>query len=266
MNRLVRSYAALVRMGIAEAVTYRAQVIIGLTLALVPLIMMAVWLAVVEQVGPATGWHRADFIAYYVGAAMIYQFTISFTIWEWQHEIRNGDLSSRLLKPLDPFHFYLSRRLGRKIFDVLLLTPVVVLATLLVPELSFPLTPTRFAALVISLLGAFLLSTLMGTVFGMISFWSTQSANLYYLWFGIGQFLSGWIAPLALFPAWFSRPAYLLPFHSTLGFPVEILIGRADDQAIVRGLLLSLFWNVAFAVLYRFLWRRGLARYEAVGS
>lgn len=266
MSRLMRSYAALVRMALVEAMAYRAQIIIGLFLAVVPLIMMAVWLGVVDQVGPAAGWDRADFISYYVAVAMVYRFTISFTVWDWQRDIRNGDLSSRLLKPLDPFHFYLCQGLGGKIFDVLLLTPVVMLAALVVPELRFPLTPLRFAAFFVSLVGAFLLSTLMGTTFGMISFWSTQSSNLYGLWYGIGQLLSGWLAPLSLFPDWFSQPAGVLPFRSTLGFPVEILIGRLDDGAILTGLLISLFWNVAFAVLYRLLWRRGLARYEAVGS
>jgi ABC-2 type transport system permease protein len=266
VNRLVRSYAALIRMGLAEAMAYRAQIVIGLLLALVPLITMAVWLTVVDQVGPAAGWRRADFIAYYVGAAMVYEFTVSFATWEWQREIRNGDLSSRLLKPLDPFHFYVSRHAGRKMFLVLLLTPVIVLAAWLIPELRFPLTPLRFMAFIISILGAYLLNTLIGTAFGMISFWSTQSGSLFLLWFGIGQFLSGWIAPLALFPSWFSQPAGLLPFHSTLGFPVEVLIGRAGGTAIAGGLLTSLFWNIAFALLYRLLWRRGLARYEAVGS
>jgi ABC-2 type transport system permease protein len=266
VRRLLRSYIALVRMGLVEGATYRAQIVIGLLLALVPLIMMAVWLAVVDQAGPAGGWQKRDFIAYYVGAAIVYEFTISFAVWQWEGEIRNGDLSSRLLKPLDPFHFYLSRSLGRKAFEVLLLVPVVVLAAFLIPELRFPLTPVRFLAFVISLLGAFLLSTLMSTTFGMVSFWSTQSGHLYGVWFGIGQFLSGWIAPLALFPAWFSQPANLLPFHSTLGFPVEVLIGRANDSAIAGGLLLSLLWNVIFVVLYRLLWRRGLARYEAVGN
>lgn len=253
-------------MALVEAMTYRAQIIIGFFLAIVPLIMMAVWLAVVDQIGPAAGWSRADFISYYVAVAVVYQFTISYTVWDWQRDIRNGDLSSLLLRPLDPFHFYLSRRLGRKIFDVLLITPVVVLAALVIPELQFPLTPVRFVAFVISLIGAFLLSTLMGTFFGMISFWSTQSANLFGFWYGIGQFLSGWMAPLALFPDWFSQPASVLPFRSTLGLPVEILIGRLDDGAILTGLLISLFWNIAFALLYRLLWRRGLARYEAVGS
>ena len=253
-------------MGLAETMAYRAQLMIGLLLSLVPLIMMAVWLTVVDQVGPAAGWRKADFVAYYVGAAMVYQFTFSYAAWGWQREIRNGDLSVRLLKPIDPFHFYLGSRLGRLAFEVLLTTPLIVLASLLVPELHFPLTPVRFVAFIASLVGAFLLSTLMGTTFGMIAFWTTQSVNLYFLWFGVGQFLSGWIAPLALFPAWFGQVANLLPFHSTLGFPVEILIGRAGDSAISGGLLTCLFWIAAFAMLYRLLWRRGLARYEAVGS
>jgi ABC-2 type transport system permease protein len=253
-------------MALVEAMAYRAQIIIGFFLGLVPLMMMAVWLAVVDQVGPAAGWDRADFISYYVAAAVVFQFTISYAVWDWERDIRSGDLSSRLLKPLDPIHFYLSRRLGRKIFDVLMVTPVLAFAALLVPELRFPLTPVRFVVFVVSLIGAFLLSTLMSTTFGMIAFWSTQSGNLFGFWYGIGQFLSGWIAPLALFPDWFSQPAYLLPFHSTLGFPVEVLVGRADDSAIVSGLMPSLFWNVAFAIVYRLLWRRGLTRYEAVGS
>ena len=60
MGRLARSYVALVRMGLVEALTYRAQVMVWLVLGLVPLIMLAVWLAVVDQVGPAGGWRRGS--------------------------------------------------------------------------------------------------------------------------------------------------------------------------------------------------------------
>ena len=55
------------------------------------------------------------------------------------------------------------------VFEVLLVTPVVVLASLLIPELHFPLTQARFVAFIVSLAGAFLLSTLMGTTFGMVA-------------------------------------------------------------------------------------------------
>ena len=44
----------------------------------------------------------------------------------------------------------------------------------------------------------FFLNVLMAMAFATIGFWTTQAGNLYSLWWGIGAFLSGWIAPLAL--------------------------------------------------------------------
>lgn len=266
MRDLARAYRALIRAGLAEALEYRAQLVLGLLMAAVPLIMLAVWLAVVAEVGPAAGWGPAEFIAYYVAVAVVFQITGSYATWEWQREIRTGDLSVRLLKPLDPFHFFLSQDFGWKTFTVLMMAPVLVLATLLIPDLRFPLDPARLGAFAGSLLAGFLLNTLISTTFGMVAFWTTQSGNLYGLWFGMGQFLSGWLAPLALFPAWFGQTAAILPFHSTLGFPVEILTGRLGWPAIGAGFLVTLAWIAVFAGVYRLLWRRGLARYEAVGS
>ena len=34
----------------------------------------------------------------------------------------------------------------------------------------------------------------MAMAFATIGFWTTQAGNLYSLWWGIGAFLSGWIA------------------------------------------------------------------------
>ena len=92
-----------------------------------------------------------------VGAAAVFQFANSYGAWGWQRDIRNGDLSSRLLKPLDPFHFYLCQNLGGKVLEVVIFTPVLVLATLLIPELRFALTPVRLVVFIVSLLAAFLL-------------------------------------------------------------------------------------------------------------
>lgn len=254
------------RCGLVEAIEYRAQTLLGLVTAIVPLLMMSVWLAIVDQTGPASGWQREDFIAYYVAVAMVYQFTMSYAVWEWEREIRNGDFSSRLLKPLHPFHFYFSLRLGSKVFDVLIIGSIVVVATLLIPALHYPLSPERLAAFALSVVMGYMLNTLISTSFGLISFWTTQSGNIFSLWYGVGQFLSGWLAPLALFPTWFAAIAIVLPFHSTLGFPVEILTGLAGPDEIAVGFAISAGWIALFALIFTLLWRRGVARYEAVGS
>ena len=226
MNDILRAYHALVRASWATVLEYRAQVVLWIVSWLFPLIMMAVWLAVVDEVGPAAGWDKGDFASYYVAAALVMQLTGIWIVHDWEEDVRTGSLSVKLLKPLDPFHHYLANELGWKLFALVLLVPLFAVATGLLPILHYPVTPGRLVAVIISILLSLTLNFAMGSAFGVLAFWTTQSHTLFGIWSGIGQFLSGWIAPLALFPAGFRRLADLLPFYPTLGLPIEILMGR----------------------------------------
>ena len=136
----------------------------------------------------------------------------------------------------------------------------------LLPVINYPLTPERAVAFIIALILGLGLSIAMSAAVAMIAFWSTQARNLYGLWIGVGQFLSGWIAPLALFPPATRNVAVWLPFRSTLGLPTEILMGRLSTGETLFGMTVAAGWIVAFGFLYRLLWARGLRRYEAVGG
>ncbi len=266
MRDLLIVYWTLIRSSWARTFEYRAQIVLWLISGLFPLVQLAVWLAVVDEVGPAVGLNRADFIAYYVAAAVVYYVTIPIVTWEWDEDIRTGNLSSKLLKPLDPFHYLVTNEMGQASFVMAIVLPVVALAALFVPQIRYPLTPALAIAFAVSLVAGFSLSMLMSSAFGMLGFWSTQARNVFSLWFGVGQFLSGWIAPLALFPENIRQIAYLLPFRTILGLPVEILTGRLAWDEIGFGFVVSVSWIIFFLLLYRILWRAGLRRYEAVGA
>jgi len=266
MRRLMRVYKALLQTAWATAVEYRAQAFLWILSSIFPLVMMVVWLAIVDEAGPLAGWGRADFISYYVGAAVVYQFTFVWSTWQWDEDIRTGNLSVKLLKPLDPFHYLFSEQIGWKVFTLLFIVPVVMVIAWLSPAIQYPLSLGRAAAFALSVIAALVLAMLMSCTFGVLAFWSTQVSNLYQLWIGVGSFLSGWIAPLALFPASIRQVAYLLPFRSTLGLPMEILMGRLAWPEIGFGFAVTCGWCVVFLVLYRILWRAGLKRYEAVGA
>jgi ABC-2 type transport system permease protein len=186
LGEVESDYRALLKAAWATALEYRAQILLWILSFLFPLVMMVVWLAVVDEVGPAAGWDRADFVSYYVGMALVNQLTFAWIVWNWDEDIRTGKLSVKLLKPLDPFHHLLSEQLGWKLFILLFLLPVVAVIAWLSPTISYPLTPGRVAACVLSVVAGFALSMLMGSTFGVLAFWSTQTRNLYSLWIGVG--------------------------------------------------------------------------------
>ncbi len=263
---LARIYRALVKASWATVLEYRAQVLLWIVSWLFPLIMMAVWLAVVDQVGPTAGWNKSDFISYYVAATVVNYLTQAWIVYDWDNDIRKGDLSVKLLKLLDPFHYHLTNQLGWKLFFLAFVVPVVAVVVWLVPTIRYSSSPATWAAAIVSVVAGLMLNMLMSSAFAMLAFWTTQARNLYLLWAGAGQFLSGWIAPLPLFPGGFRQVADLLPFRISLGFPVQALMGQLSWAEIVSGLALAAAWSIFFLVAYRLLWRMGLRRYEAVGA
>ena len=160
----------------------------------------------------------------------------------------------------------LTDQMGWKLFTLLIFGPLITLAAWLSPLVNYPLTPGRALAFVLSVVLGFAVQHALSMAFGMLSFWSTQVRNLYQLVIGVGQFLSGFIAPLALFPEPMRRVAALLPFRSFLGFPLELMMGRLTPKETVFGFAVGGTWLILLAVIYRWLWYRGLRRYEAVGA
>jgi len=266
MRDLIRVYRALLRVGWELMLEYRAQALLWILSFVFPLVMMNVWLAVVDEAGPLAGWGRSDFIAYYVAAALFNYLTAAWVLWDWDEDIRTGSLSVKLLKPIDPFHYLLTNELGWKVFILVVMGPLVALAAWLSPEIDYPLTAESLLAVAASAVTGFALNLMMSTSFAMMSFWSTQTKNFYQLVFGLGQFLSGWIAPLALFPDTIRHVATLTPFRYTLSFPLEILMGRLSGSEIALGFAVTAIWLISFTIVYRVFWRLGVKRYEAVGA
>jgi ABC-2 type transport system permease protein len=98
----------------------------------------------------------------------------------------------------------------------------------------------------------------------MVAFWSEWANAIEDLWFFAYLFLSGYLAPMTLFPEGVRRLAELTPFPYLIYMPTRILMGQPADVA--RGLTVSAVWAAVFFLLYRVLWRAGLRRYSGMGA
>jgi ABC-2 type transport system permease protein len=78
--------------------------------------------------------------------------------------------------------------------------------------------------------------------------------------------LAGQIAPVALLPGPLAALATALPFRYMLGFPVEMMIGKALRADVLHGLAIQWSMVLVLATLAAVAWRAGLRRFEAYGA
>ena len=263
---MIATYGALLRAHIGVGLAHRARLTVWILSSLFPLLLMAVWLAVVDEVGPAAGWGRSDFISYYAAAALLYHSTESFLVWIWDDDLRSGNLAFKLLKPIDPFHQYLTQEVGFRVVVIAVLVPVLAIVTAVIPDLTYQISPVEWALVVVAAASGIFLNVMMSMAFATIGFRTTRAGSIYSLWWGAGAFLSGWIAPLALMPAPVAAAGLWLPFRSSMGFPLEILLDRLSPGDIAFGFAITVAWIGIFAFLYRLGWRSGIKKFQAVGG
>jgi ABC-2 type transport system permease protein len=67
-----------------------------------------------------------------------------------------------------------------------------------------------------------------------------------------------------MFPESVRQVAMWTPFPYVIHFPVALLIGLPVD--VGRGFLMMIGWCGIFFIWNRWLWRRGLKRYSAMGA
>lgn len=262
---LATKFRALLHAAWAEALVYRAQVLIWALTSCLPLVMLAVWRSLAGN-GTIGGYSGDDFVAYFIGAVVVRHLTGCWIIWDMEADIRLGQLSPHLLRPAHPLLRYLALSLSDKPLRLVISIPIIVIALLVFPGALPHPGALSLALFPISVLLAFVIYFCMQSCIGTLTFWLNQVLAIQDFWFGIYALTSGYLVPLDLFPSWLTGVLYVLPFRFLLSFPLDLLLGRLDTFGMLQGLLLQIVWAVAFVLLLRTLWRRGIKQYSAVGA
>jgi len=259
-----RAYPVLLRVGLAAAVAYRAEMIVWMLTTTMPLVSLALWSAVAAT-APVGRFDRSDFVAYFLATMVVRQLSSSWIIWELVQEIKNGTLSTRLLKPIHPLISYSAESLAALPIRAALALPVAVLA-MAITDHRWASTPARLASFALSLAGAWLITFSVMAIIGTLSFFMESSTSVFEIWLMCFMLLSGYLIPLELLPGWVREIAYVLPFRYTLGFPVELLTGLEPAGGIAHGLFVEWSYVGALLVIAHLFWRLGLRRFGAFGG
>jgi ABC-2 type transport system permease protein len=260
-------YRTNLKVSIMDQIQYRASGMIWMiSSVLEPTIYLLVWSTVAEANGGAVGGFTAsEFAAYYIVLMLINHLTFSWVMQVFQYRIQYGELSYDLLRPIHPIHKDVTDNIAYKIVQMTVMTPaLIVLILLFEPSFNFELVNIAIAIPVLML--AFAVRFLLEWSLALVAFWTTRITAINNAYFVVAMFLSGRIAPIALFPIWLQDIAETLPFYYVIAFPAEVILGRIDSTALLSGLGHLMVWLALALALLGFAWRRGVKAFGAVGG
>lgn len=254
-------FIALFRLFTADVFAYQAASLIWVVADVVDaFVLPLVW----STIGGVGGMDVPTTIAYYISAMVASQFVTSHLLWDMSWDVREGALTSYLVRPFPHFWANVARNLAWRVGKVVMFAPLAGLMLLAygVPwGVKFNFGWSFWTALVLGHVLSFLMAYCLATV----ALWTTEFVSVFNLYYLPETLLSGRVLPLGAFPDWLARLTEATPFRYTVGFPVDVLLGQVGDDALMKGFAGQLFWCLAFALLGPWLFRRGLRRYTGVG-
>lgn len=246
----------------AYMVEYRAELILWVLSGSLPIILMGVWTEAAQEGN--FGLTSTDFARYFLAVFIVRQLSVVWVIWEFEREVVEGKLSPRLLQPIDPVWHHISAHASERIARTPFAIFLIVLFFLLYPQAFWIPSLGNLLLFVLASGMAFALRFIIQYTFAMFAFWTERANALENLWFLFYLFLSGYIAPLEVFPETLRQIVLLTPFPYLINFPAAILVGSPVD--LLRGFLSTIGWFLVFLGLNRILWRLGLKRYSGMGA
>lgn len=260
-----RALPTLLRIGFAEAVAYRAEFLIWVLATTMPLIMLALWSAVARE-APVGRFGQAEFTAYFLATFIVRQLTGAWVAWQMNFEIRQGTLSMRLLRPVEPVWAYAAEHLAAIPLRMLIALPVAGIALYLVGREQLASDGRIWALWCVAMLGGFLVNFLANVAVGCLAFYMESSTRLMDVWLALFFVFSGYTIPIELFPDAVRGAVDWLPFRHQIGLPVELMTGARELPDALAMLARQWMWVGILGLLAWTLWKRGLRRFGAYGG
>ena len=276
----MKKYLHVIGIGIQNNLTYRFNYLSRTLFSFIPLFaMIALW----QKIGGAqhSGWTLSETVFYYLLVAVVDVFTaVNEDDWQIAADIREGNISQFLLKPID----YLWYRLclffsGRVTFVMMAGIPLVIFIFCFRSYFLLPASGTAALVFPISLVLTALLQFFISYAMAMLAFWLLEISTLIFILFAFEYIASGHMFPLGMLPSSLEHSGFspalaqgfyhalmLTPFPYQMYFPVALYMGKISGADLWSGLLAQFLWVMLAYAFARFMWRRGVRKYSAFGG
>ena len=264
-------YWLIIKLVWIEKMTYRVNFSLEILSSVVSsVILVFLWLAIYRSSSSrAIGEYSvADMVTYLLVGGVINNFLLTAASnTEMSQCIRDGTLSSLLLKPLSPHGLWLFRDIGDKSFLFLMgLIGYAAVFMFFGGYLLLPASLAHFLVFLCSVALAGLLQFLLFEALSLLAFWIENTAGIKFTIRVVMEVLGGAIIPISLFPPFLERLFLLLPFPFLVYFPMRVYLGKISLDATALELGKEAAWIAVLGLLNLALWKRGIRQYVSMGD
>lgn len=228
---------------------------------------VAIWIAVFGTLPSQDGITLKNMITYaIIGSAVGY-------VWEWEkllntvgNQIRTGDVTALLLKPMHYLPMLFFAECGNLAFKFL----AVELPVLLVIALIYGVEPPAsvFDGLMFPLFCAlsFVIFFLIALIAGLAAFWLMTVFSLEWFLRGMFTIMSGAFIPLWFFPDGVAAVLQYLPFAWITFHPMSVYLGKTPPDQVWLLLVIGLVWAGLLALTATAIWHKAASRLIVQGG
>lgn len=263
-------YLRVFTIGLQDTFVYRWNFVLRSLFGVVPLIgTVFIWQAVFESRGGNIGGYDFGEMIFYFLLMLLVENLVTPTEDEWRiaAEIRDGQISALIIKPLNHLLYRISLFLSyRSLYTVVTLPIVALIFWWFRNYLRLPEHLSTWPVFTISVLMAAFIQFFIAYSLAMLAFWILEVSTIVFILYSFEYFLSGQTFPLDLLPDWLQGFVKWSPFTYELFFPVQVYLERIQGTELVTGLGIQAMWTVLTFLLARTLWKFGVRKYQAVGG
>jgi ABC-2 type transport system permease protein len=261
----LRKWYAVFGIWFQDGLAYRAAGLIWITTDIVTAVTMPLVWAAAARTGPIAGFTTSDFVLYYLCMLLLGSFVTSHIMWDLATEIKEGQFSTALVRPISFYQFTFFRNLSWRIIRTILFAPIFVILLFAYRAFLGDATIIVGWQFWVSLVLGHLVSFTFVMMMAMIALFVQEAYSIFELYYIPMLFLSGQLFPILVLPDWARQLAMFFPFYFTTGAPTEILIGRVAGEAANQVIMIQVVWVVVCYGMSKLLWRHGLRYYTGVG-
>ncbi|HZI31804.1 MAG TPA: ABC-2 family transporter protein [Candidatus Binatia bacterium] len=268
----MRKYFHIIGIGLQNNLQYRFNYLTRTLFSFIPLFaMLSLWRTVYagnSEAGDHNGFTQSQMIFYYLLVAVVDVLTaVNEDDWQIAADIREGNISQFLLKPVDYLWYRLSLFVsGRIAFVAMASVPLAVFLLCFRQNVLAPAGGLALGVFLVSLVFTALLQFFISYAMAMLAFWLLEISTFIFILFAFEYIASGHLFPLDILPAGVKHVLYFTPFPYQLYFPIQVYLGKVAGVELWHGLAMQCLWVLAAYVFARFMWRRGIKKYSAFGG